>query len=227
MPPISPLANLFAKSPFKAIQQHMRVVLACAQEVRPLFEAVNAGDRDGIIAASERISEKEHEADRIKNELRGHLPRTLFMPVDRRDLLEVLQMQDTIANSAQDIAGLLARRPMAMPPAMHEPIAALVDHCIDACEEAASIIEELDELVETGFRGRESQKVEAMADEVNRIEHESDLIEDRAVRTLFEHEAEIGAVSVMMWYQIIQWIGDLADYAEKVGDRLRLTLSRS
>jgi uncharacterized protein Yka (UPF0111/DUF47 family) len=33
-------------------------------------------------------------------------------------------------------------------------------------------------------------------------------------------------VSVMFWYQLIQWIGDLADYAEKVGDRLRLLIAR-
>jgi uncharacterized protein Yka (UPF0111/DUF47 family) len=29
-----------------------------------------------------------------------------------------------------------------------------------------------------------------------------------------------------MWYQLIQWVGDLADYAEKVGDRLRLMIAR-
>jgi uncharacterized protein Yka (UPF0111/DUF47 family) len=29
----------------------------------------------------------------------------------------------------------------------------------------------------------------------------------------------------MSWYQFIQWIGDLADYAEKVGNRLRLLLA--
>jgi hypothetical protein len=30
----------------------------------------------------------------------------------------------------------------------------------------------------------------------------------------------------MFWYQLIEWIGDLADYAEKVGDRLRLLIAR-
>ena len=33
-------------------------------------------------------------------------------------------------------------------------------------------------------------------------------------------------VSVMFWYQTIQWIGDLANYAEKVGDRMRLLIAR-
>ena len=29
-----------------------------------------------------------------------------------------------------------------------------------------------------------------------------------------------------MWYQLIEWIGDLADYAEKVGDNLRLLIAK-
>jgi hypothetical protein len=33
-------------------------------------------------------------------------------------------------------------------------------------------------------------------------------------------------VSVMFWYQMIVWIGDMADYAEKVGDRMRLLIAR-
>ena len=33
-------------------------------------------------------------------------------------------------------------------------------------------------------------------------------------------------VAVIMWYQVIQQIGDLADYAESVGQRLRILLGR-
>jgi hypothetical protein len=36
----------------------------------------------------------------------------------------------------------------------------------------------------------------------------------------------MSAVSVMFWYQLIIWTGDLADYAEKVGNRLRLLMAR-
>jgi hypothetical protein len=43
---------------------------------------------------------------------------------------------------------------------------------------------------------------------------------------LFAQEDNMKPVSVMFWYQLIQWVGDLADYAEKVGDRLRLLIAR-
>ena len=42
----------------------------------------------------------------MKRELRTHLPKGLFMPVDRRDVLDVLLRQDIIANQAKDIAAI-------------------------------------------------------------------------------------------------------------------------
>jgi predicted phosphate transport protein (TIGR00153 family) len=222
----NPFANLFGKSPFKALQVHMRVVLECAREIPPLFESLAAGDQGGVVAAKDKIFEKEAEADRIKNDLRGALPKSLFMPVDRRDLLEVLQMQDSIADTAQDIAGLLIERRMEIPDFMQQPMLALARRSVDACEQSAKIIEELDELLAMGFRGREADRVEKMVEELNLIEDDTDDLGIELARHLFEHEDEIKPVSVMMWYQLIEWVGDLADYAEKVGDRLRLLIAR-
>jgi len=217
---------LFGKSPFLPLQTHMRVVLECAREIQPLIEALARGDEERVIKAKDHIFEREAEADRIKNELRLQLPRSLFMPVDRRDLLEVLHMQDAIANTAQDVAGLLIERQMTIPDFMHDPLIALTSRCIDTCEHSASIIEELDELLAMGFRGREVDKVDAMLTELNSIEDETDELGIALARSLFKHESEMDPVSVMMWYRLIEWIGDLADYAEKVGDRLRLLIAK-
>jgi len=223
----NPFANLFGKSPFKALQGHMRIVLECAREIPLLFEALIAGDQDRVVATKDKmIFEKEAEADRIKNDMRGALPKSLFMPVDRRDLLEVLQMQDSIADTAQDIAGLLIERRMEIPDFMQEPMLALARRSIDACEQSAKIIEELDELLAMGFRGREASRVEEMVEQLNLIEDDTDELGMELARHLFEHEDEMKPVSVMMWYQLIEWVGDLADYAEKVGDRLRLLIAR-
>ena len=179
-----------------------------------------------MITIKDKIFEEEANADRIKNELRTHLPKSLFMAVDRRDLLDLLQMQDSIADTAQDIAGLLVERPMEVPEPLKEPVQQLTQRCVDVCEHALKIIEELDELVETGFRGKEASRVTDMINELNSIEDETDELGLKLTRELFQQEDSIKPVSVMMWYQLIQWIGDLADYAEKVGDRLRLLIAQ-
>ena len=219
-------SKLFGQSPFTALQDHMRVVVECAREVQPLIEALAAGDQEQVIQLKDRIFEREAEADRIKHELRAHLPKSLFMPVDRRDLLEVLLLQDTIANVAQDIAGLLIERKMSIPDFLRDPLIVLTARCVDTVEHAAKVIEELDELLAIGFRGREVDSVDQMLKELNLIEDETDELGIALARALFDHEDELKPVSVMMWYQIIEWVGDLADYAEKVGDHLRLLIAK-
>jgi predicted phosphate transport protein (TIGR00153 family) len=222
----STFTRLFGPSPFTALQKHMRAVVECAHEVQPLIDALVAGDQQQVEHHKDRIFEQEAEADRIKHELRAHLPKSLFMPVDRRDLLEVLQLQDTIANTAQDIAGLLIERRMSIPEFLREPLTVLTARCIDTVNHAAKVIDELDELLAIGFRGREVDLVDEMLRELNRIEDETDELGIKLARALFDHESELDPVSVMMWYQIIEWIGDLADYAEKVGDHLRLLIAK-
>ncbi|MCB1871680.1 MAG: DUF47 family protein, partial [Gammaproteobacteria bacterium] len=92
----NPISAMFGKSPFKAMQKHMRIVDECVAEVPGLFQALVDNDA-ALISQKDKIFEKEEAADELKNTLRHHLPKSIFMPVDRRDLLELLDMQDSIA----------------------------------------------------------------------------------------------------------------------------------
>ncbi len=198
----------------------------CADQVPGLFDALCAGDEKKIREVRDEIFALENEADEIKNELRSHLPKSLFMPVDRRDILEILDLQDSIADTAQDIAGaLMVRRPKVLD-SIRSPLMDLTGRCLDACHQMARIMEKLDELVETGFRGRDSEIVLAMINELNRIETDTDRKAIDLLSELFAHESEIDPVSLMVWLRLIHWVGDLADYSEKVGNRLRLLIAR-
>lgn len=221
----NPLLKLFGQSPFKPLQKHMRVVVRCANEVPELFDALFTDDGDKIETVRNRIFALENEADDIKNELRSHLPKTMFLPVDRRDILEILNLQDSIADTAQDIAGsLMVRRPKVIV-SIRDPFMSLTVRCLEACSQMERIMEELDELVETGFRGRESEIVLNMIDELNRIETDTDEKAISVLKEVFAHEDELDPVSIMIWHRIIRWVGDLANYSEKVGNRLRLLIA--
>ncbi len=219
------ILDLFAKSPFKPMQQHMDVVLSCVRQARPLFEALRQGDKAGVRAAWGEIDRLEGEADRLKNDLRAHLPKRLLLPVDRRDLLEILDLQDSIADRLQDVAGLLVERPMPVPESMEDKLLELVDGVERTCEHAARVIQSLDELVEIGFRGREADRVSYEIDQIGLLEGETDRVEAELIRELFRLEDELSPVTVMLWYQMIGWIGNLADGAEKVANRLRLLIA--
>ena len=222
----NPIASLLGKSPFKPMQAHMNLITECVAEVPGLFDALIEGNQEELIKHKDRIFIKENEADVLMHDLHIQLPKSLFMPVDRRDLLELLAMQDKIANTAQDIAGLMTERDMSVPEGMEEQLKEFVQRCVDTCTQAATIIQELDELIETGFRGREASKVDDMVEVLSQIEDETDEMGMALTRSLFAKEDEMKPVSVIFWYQMIQWIGDLADYAEKVGDRMRLLIAK-
>jgi len=221
---MSLIADLFGHSPIRPMQEHMRAAVECARQILPLFEEMIAGDTAAVTARHQAIDRLEHEADRIKNEIRSHLPKRMFLAVERRDMLEILDYQDSIADVAQDIAELADIRSMVVPKELASAFVDLVRRAVAACEQAERVIEELDGLVEAGFRGREVARVDEMIRELSRMESDSDELEERVQRLLFGIEDELG-ISALFWYKLIGDVGGLADYAERVGNRLRLLIA--
>ncbi|MCL1037406.1 TIGR00153 family protein [Shewanella corallii] len=224
--PVNSILGVFAKSPIKPLQEHIDKVYDCASILVPFFEATIAGDWDSAVAQRKQISQLEREADALKREIRLNLPGGLFMPVERTDLLELVTQQDKIANKAKDISGRVIGRELLIPVAIQGPFIAYLTRCLDAVELAKQAINELDDLLETGFRGREVELVEKMISQLDAIEEDTDDLQIQVRRQLFAMEAELNPVDVMFLYKIIEWVGDLADLAERVGSRLELMLAR-
>ena len=220
------LFKMFGPSPIKPIEQHMYQVYRCAKLLLPFVDAVLAEQWDEAEKLHTEISALEKEADLIKRDLRLHLPTGLFLPVDRTDVLELLSVQDRIANKAQDIAGLMISRRMHIPEALSELITPFLRRSLEAAKQACKAINELDQLLESGFRGTEVTIVEEMIVTLDEIEHDSDdkLAEIR--HRLFENEGTLPALDVMFLYKLVQWIGDLADHAQTVGGRLQILIAR-
>jgi len=220
------ISELFGRSPFKPLQEHIRVVGQCAALVPDVFEAIFAGDEKLRDEKVNEIFRLEGEADTLKHDLRSHLPKSMFMPIDRRDLLEILDLQDAIADTAQDIAGLVSVGNLTLPAEYHDIVLRLTRRCIDAVNQADVIINELDELVATGFRGRESESVIAMVRELNKIESDTDQMGVDLTRTVIGLEGEMSPVAIVLWHETIKMIGGLADKAESIGNRLHLLMAR-
>ena len=80
--------------------------------------------------------------------------------------------------------------------------------------------------METGFRGREVELVEKMISQLDSIEDDTDSLQISLRKNLLAIEKDLNPVDVMFLYQIIDWVGDLADLAERVGARLEILLAR-
>ncbi|MBS7662451.1 TIGR00153 family protein [Pseudomonas lalucatii] len=224
--PVNPFVSLFGRSPIGPMQQHIAKAHECAANLVPFFEAVMAEDWAKVEQVQQEMARLEHEADKLKKSVRLHLPKSLFLPVPRSDLLELLSVQDKVANRAKDIAGLMLGREMAIPQALQPIMRSFVQRSVDASAQALKAMNELDELLETGFAGREAVLVETLIEELGVIEQDTDSLQIDVRRQLFKLEKELPPVDVMFLYQIIDWIGDVADRAQRVGNRLEQLLAR-
>lgn len=223
---LNPFVSLFGRSPIGPMQQHIAKAYECAANLVPFFEAVIAEDWKRVEQVQQEMVRLEKEADKLKRDVRVHLPKSLFLPVPRSDLLELLSVQDKVANRAKDIAGLMLGRQMGIPEPLQPIMRAYVQRTVDACEQALKAMNELDEILETGFGNREVRRVTEMIEVLEDIEHDTDRIQIEVRRTLFKIEKTLHPVDVMFMYTIIEWIGDVADRAERVGNRLEQLLAR-
>jgi len=220
------ILGVFAKSPLKPLEEHINKVHEAAKLLIPFFDAVFAEDWKKAADVRAEISQLEKQADVLKREIRMNLPRGLFLPVERTDLLELITQQDKIANRAKDISGRFLGRELTIPAPIQAEFKAYVQRCIDASRQAREVINEFDELLETGFRGREVELVERMITELDSIEDDTDAMQIAIRLHLKQLEADLNPIDVMVTYRMIEWIGDLADLAERVGSRLELMLAR-
>lgn len=224
--PINPFVSLFGRSPIGPMQQHIAKAHECAANLVPFFEAVMVEDWERVEQVQQEMVRLEREADKLKKNVRMHLPKSLFLPVPRSDLLELLSVQDKVANRAKDVAGLMLGRCMTIPHALQPLMLLYVQRCVDASAQALKAMKELDTLLETGFAGREATLVERMVEELEDIERDTDRQQVEVRRTLFKLEKDLPPVDVMFLYRIIDWVGDVADRAERVGNRLEQLLAR-
>ncbi len=222
----STVSDLFGKSPIKPLQQHMTAVITCSDELSNFIEAAIAGDWAKAEASYNTIRDLEHNADDLKRQFRLDLPSSLFLPVPRTDLLEMITLQDKIANGARDIAGTMLGRKMEIPAAISEDFVNFVASSLQVAHHAQSAINELDELLESGFKGKEITIITEILDQLDSKEGLADDAE-RAIRAkLLAIEEDIPAIKAMFLYKIIDKIGDLSNRAQRVGSRMQLFMAR-
>ena len=219
------LANIFGSSPVEPLEKHIGIAYQCAKQLKPFFAATVKGDWNKARAARDSIEKLEHEADDLKKTIRLQLPKSLFMPVPREDLLELLLVQDKIANRTKDVSGLVMGRRLQMPEQIAEQFLEFVDRNVDAAKQARKSVRELDELFTAGFRGAEVDLVAGLIEELDQIETDTDDKQAALRAVLFKIEKTLDPIDAIFMYQVIELTGEIADMAERVGRRLELLLS--
>lgn len=218
------ILNLFGRSPFAPLQSHMEKVCACVHLLVALFDAVEKKDYDAVEAIASKIADFEHQADLTRNDILNHLPKSLYLPIDRSQLVEILNTQDEIADKAEDISVLINLKPLEMHEHFKTEFKEFLLKSVSTFDSALLIIKEMHELLESSFGGIEAEKVRSMVEEVSFKEHEVDLIQRKLLKKLFQSEEYMSYTTFHVWQKICETTASISNLSEMLACRIRLTL---
>jgi len=218
------IANLFRGSPFQPLQTHMKQVNDCVRKMEELYAAFLEQDFNKLDKLAVEVSRLENLADATKNEIRNNLPRGIFLAINRGDLLEILKLQDNIADKAEDIAVLMTLKRLKPLEGLEDDLKAFLDKNLATVNEAYMVVREMNIMLESSFSGKEAKLVEDMVNNVAFLEHEVDIIQARLLKKLFSIGDKLPCTSFYLWINIFKTMASLSNTAENLADRVRMLL---
>lgn len=105
------------RSPMEGLLTHyeqIRSAMSMIQDTLLCYFSGGPSCRD-FLALKAEVDSREEAADKIKRGIRNHMPRGLFMAVDKTLFLNYTRAQDNILDSAQDALEWLSMRPVVVP----------------------------------------------------------------------------------------------------------------
>ena len=222
---MSTIGKLFGRSPFGQIQTHMEQVSKCVHRMGDAVKAMTEGRFDELDKFADEVSKLEHQADEIKSDIRSHLIRRFFMPIDRAEVLEIVSQQDSLADTAEDVCKVMTLKQLPMANGILEDFQEFVQLNLQAFDVVASIISELDELIESGFGGTEGERIRALAHEVAFAEHQADVVQIRLLKKLYENDTDMSVGQFHLWMRLTRILSRVANISENLANRILKTLS--
>ena len=222
----TPVLDTFRKkSPFEQLLKHMGKVNECVDVLGDGLLRYYKGDYKSFSEVAENVSTLEYEADLIKSNLRNHLPNSLFLPVDKGKFMWALREQDKILDHAENLAKMLDMRHTKIPKELQKVFiehAKLVVKTVKAMEDA---VENIQDLVETGFVKREREQTKEFVHKVHEYEWKADQKKYEMTKGIYKLEKKLDPMDMYHLLKIADWVDDIADHAENVADWLRAMIA--
>ena len=224
---MSIIRDIFGAPPFGLLLEHTRKVHECVKLIRPLMDACIREDYEEVHRLQDTVSKLEHEADRIKHEIRDHLIKRYFLPVAREDLERFLHYQDSVADGVQDFAVILLIRRTKVHTKLAKEFLDFADQTITVCNTLMSAAQEMQNLAETSFGGAEARTVLERIAGVGEAEWQADRMQRRISIHIYEIEGELDPITILFYEKMLHALSDVANAAENTGDWLRTMIVKN
>ena len=221
-----PVANTLRKSPFEGLYMHADKVRECIATLQQALNAYTEGRYEDFKVLANKVAELEGEADQIKGNIRNHLPRFIFMPVDKAYFLMLLREEDAILDYAEDATLWLDLRRTPIPEPIKAEFMAHADKVVECVGVLQKAMQNLRDLLETSFSKKEREQTKVLIYEIHKKEYEADVIERSLTKKIFALEKELDPVSIFHLVKVVDLIAQIANHAENAGDRIRAMIAK-
>jgi predicted phosphate transport protein (TIGR00153 family) len=216
------LSRLFYKSPFENLKKHADKVRDCARLFSEAVHCHLSDDCKEFDLLTDRVAKLESEADAIKRNIRGHLPRGILMPVDKFQFFLYLREQDKVLDVVEQALYWLSYRPKSIGDDVKEDLRFLVEKVVPTIE----LLSPLVELAAQFFQYRSEEvrkKIKSLIRDIRQHEHEADFLERELLNNIFSQAKE--PLQVFHLIRLVETIGSIADHAQNASDMMRAMIA--
>jgi len=210
-------------SPLDGLTEHYDKIYECTGYIQGALECYVSGT--GCLDFREvtaRVDELEDQADAIKRRIRNHLPRRLFMPVDKTLFLNYTNAQDNILDSAQEAMHWLAMRPLDIPEQFQKPLVDLISDVCFTTELLGPALTSTLGLIYHQHLDRPGTKERYCA--VRHQRHK--VFRDKIALTGAVYRADMEFKDIYQLVHFIERLADMSHNSEKCADILRAMVAR-
>jgi len=222
----SGLLETIPGSPYKILQEHFKRVCKAVRKLDKMVKLYLEGNFTEAASVSVEISRLEHEADELKRHLRTTLPRKIFMPISKEDLLAILASNERIADTCQDVAQILDMRETKIPEGLHPLLERFLGHIIDAVDSLRDMMNHLERLLESTFAKVETNVIITLGHRVHEHEYKADSVNKELSRAIYALEGKESPMALVHMMRFTDVLDSVADNAENAALRMVLVVSK-
>lgn len=223
---ISPIGGGKEKEALEILRKNAKDVVNIVKKFEEMMGALfSERNFKKAEALGRQVTELETKADRGRRKFASSLGEGAFLPTFRGDLARLAEELDNVADTAEGVtraillreklldALLKAEKKQKKAKAIRE---GLIKMAGLATQTAKALQGSIDSLVSN------IDVAKAKIEEVEELEHKTDLVEQSLLGEMYLYEKVLDPVSVIQLGILIRGIGDISDRAEDVGDILSI-----
>ena len=194
------------KKDYDYFQAFTQAVDYSCQAAEILKNTLTYFDTDKLNDRLKDVHGVEHAADLGKHEMMSELARAFITPIEREDILELMQELDDVTDDIEDV---LIRTYIFHILSIREDALRFADIISRCCGEMLKMMKEFRDF-------RKSKTIHEMIVTINDLEEEGDHLYTEAVRRLFMHSKD--PIELMVWREIFDRMEKCCDACEHVAN---------